>query len=137
MNREIFYTRPLRQVQRYHWKLMSEYVRRLEKGVCFTFGRTHEWKECEAGHFIHSGNTENWWLDSCIDNIHCQDTHCNHDLHGNRDAYKFRMIARYGEERVEEIMALKHKKDIPTHDDVIDAIFELKLLLKQLDDKGN
>lgn len=131
------FVKPLAQVKRYHWRLMSEYVRRRDNGQCFTCNSHHEWNEMEAGHFIHSGNTENFWLDSCLDNIHCQCTGCNHYKSGNGIIYNDRMIARYGTRKVNRIKKLKSKDTNVTHDIVIKEIIKLKLLLQTLNDQGN
>jgi hypothetical protein len=85
----------LKKLHKKAWKLQSEYIRRAEKGICFTCGRRGEWKEMNAGHYIH-GNR----MDFDPLNIHCQCPHCNLFLHGNLGIYAERLIAEYGEEAV-------------------------------------
>ena len=74
------------------WSLQSEYIRRLENGICFTCGVHKPWKETDCGHYIHK---------NCLDfepiNLHCQCSRCNRFLHGNLGVYAERMIAEYGE----------------------------------------
>jgi hypothetical protein len=85
------------------WKLMSEYVRRKENGKCFTCGKVDDWKNCDAGHFIHR---------DCLDyeemNIHCQCVRCNRYLHGNLGVYGIKMVKVYGIKQVELLYKLSH-----------------------------
>jgi len=73
------------------WKLQSEYIRRKEKGVCFTCGDKRNWKEQQAGHFVHGHN-----MDFVKENIHCQCVHCNKWLHGNLINYAIKLEKKYG-----------------------------------------
>ena len=87
------------------WDLQSEYIRRLEKGICFTCGKHFPWKETNAGHYIH-GNK----MDFVKLNIHCQCVRCNKWLSGNSGIYAERLIAEYGEEAVAELREInKHE----------------------------
>jgi len=73
---------------------MSQYVRRRDKGVCFTCGDMRPWKEQQAGHYIHG----------CLDydeiNINCQCVRCNKWLHGNSGVYAEKLIKKYGSEEI-------------------------------------
>ena len=88
----------LKSLHKKAWALQSEYIRRSEKGICYTCGNTQEWKFQQAGHYIHK---------DCLDfdsiNIHCQCVHCNKWLHGNSGVYAERLIAEYGEGAVAEL----------------------------------
>lgn len=73
---------------------MSEYVRRRDKGVCFTCGDRKPWKEQHAGHYIHKR------LDFNEMNINCQCVSCNKFRHGNLAIYTLNLIKKYGLNRV-------------------------------------
>lgn len=77
------------------WSLQSEWIRRSEHGICYTCGAHDEWKNQNAGHYIHGNH-----MDFVIMNIHCQCVRCNKWLSGNSGIYAERMIAEYGEEAV-------------------------------------
>ena len=82
------------------WKVCSEYIRRRDKGVCFTCGKEDDWKKQNAGHFIH-GHTKATFFNP--KNIHCQCPKCNLYLDGNLRIYTIRMIDTYGMEVVREL----------------------------------
>ena len=97
--------------------MQSEYIRRSEKGFCYTCGDHRHWKEQQAGHYIHK---------DCLDfdsiNIHCQCVRCNKWLSGNSGIYAERLIAEYGEEAVAQI------REISKHEHKF-TIFELEELI--------
>jgi hypothetical protein len=76
------------------WKLMSEFVRRRDKGVCCTCGDKRSWKEQNAGHFIHGK------LDFEFLNVHCQCVRCNKWLHGNLCYYGGFIVKTYGAKKL-------------------------------------
>jgi len=80
------------------WKLMSEYVRRRDRGICFTCRVKKHWKEQQAGHFIHLNS-----LDYDFMNIHCQCVRCNHYLGGDLGVYAVKLIKKYGLNKVEKL----------------------------------
>lgn len=83
--------------------MMSEFVRRRDKGVCFTCGVQKPWKEMEAGHFIHRDH-----LDFNFVNINCQCARCNKFLSGNLDVYAEKLITKYGLDEFMKLSALRH-----------------------------
>ncbi len=85
------------------WKLQSMYIRQKEKGKCFTCGDQRDWKEQQAGHFVHRDS-----VDFDLRNIHCQCVHCNKWLHGNLINYAIKLERIYGHGIIEE---LKRKGD--------------------------
>jgi hypothetical protein len=113
------------------WDLQSKYIRQAEKGICYTCGVHHEWKEMQAGHYIHK---------DCLDfdnvNIHCQCVRCNKHLHGNSGVYAERLIAEYGEEAVAE---LRNRAEIIKKFSVIeleDLIYYYKQVLREMTQPG-
>ncbi len=77
------------------WKLQSEYIRRIENGICFCCGIRKPWKQMDTGHYIHKD-----CLDFDLVNLHCQCSRCNRFLHGNLGVYAERLISEYGEEAI-------------------------------------
>ena len=85
----------IKSLRKKAWKLHSEYKRRKANGVCFTCGDKRDYKEQNAGHYIHK---------DCLDyddiNINCQCVRCNQWLSGNLGIYAEKLIALYGEEEI-------------------------------------
>ena len=81
----------IKSLKKQAWKLMSEYVRRRDRGVCFTCGDQRPWKGQQAGHFVHKD-----CLDFDFRNINCQCVRCNKWLHGNLTVYAERLIQTCG-----------------------------------------
>jgi hypothetical protein len=94
----------LKSLRKRAWKLQSEYIRKFEKGICYTCGVHQDWKEMNAGHYIHK---------DCLDfdpiNIHCQCVRCNKYLSGNSGIYAERLIAEYG---IDIVLDLRRRSEI-------------------------
>lgn len=83
------------------WNIWSIYIRKRDKGICYTCGARHwdeelgEWsiKGFNAGHFKHGV------LDFDEENIHCQCIRCNRWNHGELDLYAENLIRDMGLER--------------------------------------
>ncbi len=104
------------------WKSFSAYIRQRDNGVCFTCGDTRNWKEQQAGHFIHGKHTP-IYFDKF--NVNCQCVTCNHYLSGNRDIYLREIQKKYGVEKGDELMVERDK----TH---YWGIKELENIIKEL-----
>lgn len=85
------------------WKVFSEYVRKRDKGICFTCGRKCEGSGYHAGHFI-AKSVGGIVLYFHPDNVRGQCYHCNINLGGNSYIYGQKL----GEEKVKELYALKN-----------------------------
>jgi hypothetical protein len=105
------------------WALQSEYVRRSEKGICYTCGSHNEWKSTQCGHYIH-GN----WMDFIIMNLHCQCIGCNHFKSGNEGKYAERLIADFGIDAVLELRRFSEQKE---NKDKKYNIFELEEIINK------
>jgi len=81
------------------WVLMSEFVRRRDRGICFTCGDRRDWKQQQAGHFVHKNS-----LDFDERNVNCQCARCNKWLHGNLTVYAMRLMEKYGKEIVNDLV---------------------------------
>lgn len=96
------------------WGWFSKYIRardcilttgNIEYGFCFTCGRTKSFKELQAGHFVDSRCNAILFEE---DGVHAQCKQCNLFKSGAKDAYTPKMVSLYGQERVDELYALKH-----------------------------
>lgn len=105
----------VKQLKGILWRnYVSPYIRRRDKGKCFTCGIEKHWKEMHPGHFVPKGSFSDTEFDET--NIHCQCPRCNTFLGGNLTEYTIRMIDKYGREHVDDLrkrgrFAKKWKKD--------------------------
>jgi hypothetical protein len=112
------------------WKLMSEYVRRRDKGVCFTCRKINDWRKCHAGHRHHGK------LNFDEMNINCQCNSCNTYLHGNLGSYERHLIEKYRLEEVKELEKRAWEKgNNYSIEELKDIINNLTNRLKDLDKK--
>lgn len=74
-------------------KIFSIYIRKRDKGICFTCFKADDWKYMQAGHYI-SRNHNSLRYDER--NVHCQCRGCNIFKHGNMDVYALRLQQEYG-----------------------------------------
>ena len=106
---------------------MSEYIRRVEDGVCFTCGDKRHWKLQNAGHYIHK---------DCLDyddiNIHCQCVRCNKWLRGNLGVYAEKLIDKHGKEAIDRLRQKSYKTKKFTIMELEDIQIELELKLQEL-----
>lgn len=72
--------------------------------TCITCGTRKYYTEMQGGHFIPRGNKA-----TILDhrNVHAQCVRCNEYLNGNSAAYLQAMLAKYGQEVVDELQAAK------------------------------
>ena len=122
------YYKSLKTLHQKAWDLQSEYIRRIERGICYTCGKMDDWKEMDAGHCVH-GNS----VDFADFNIHCQCSRCNRWLHGNPEIYIGKVIKNYGLKEYEKILKQKqngHKFKVKELEQIILKYRELLKLLK-------
>lgn len=83
-------------------KVFSEYVRKRDKGKCFTSKVRKRWDEQQAGHFLSRVH-----LGTRFDerNCHCQTVRDNIFLRGNLIVYYEQMLKAYGQEVIDELKA--------------------------------
>jgi 5-methylcytosine-specific restriction endonuclease McrA len=111
------------------WKLFSEYIRRRDKGICFTCGRVQDWKLCDAGHFI-PRSVGGLALFFHEDNVHAQCKRCNMPpLCGNQYEYGRRL----GEKKVKELRKLQSQITKWSRQDYQDKIAHYQEKLKEYD----
>jgi hypothetical protein len=88
------------------WKLFSEYIRKRDKGRCFTCSVKRDIREMHAGHFVHNKSTPVYFNEL---NVHCQCPKCNTFLGGNRDVYLRNIQKKYGIKKGDWLMAQRFK----------------------------
>jgi hypothetical protein len=116
------------------WKLFSEYIRRRnadEGGTvrCVTCKTLLYWKEAHAGHFV-PGRTNSVLFHEEITNEQCPK--CNLWLGGNYQAYTLYMLDKYGREKVDEFLQLKHQVRKYTTSELEEMIGKYKQKLSEL-----
>lgn len=91
------------------WEWFSKYIRlrdclkttgRPDIGACVTCGRTYEFKQLQAGHFIPGRHNSVLFHEK---NCHAQCYHCNLGLKGNPIRYWRFMEQAYGDQTIKEL----------------------------------
>lgn len=116
----------LKKLHKKAWDIQSEYIRRSERGICFTCGQQNDWKECDAGHFKHGHE-----FDFVKNAIHCQCVYCNKYKSGNAAEYMKNMLDLFGEAEVLRIQSFKGKAWILSEERYMDIIADYKARLKR------
>ncbi len=117
------------------WALLSRYTRLKAadwKGFvyCFTCPKYENWKLVDAGHYIPKA-TSGSYLKFYERNIHVQCQECNRLKGGNYKVYKQKLIAKYGDDIISELNALRSKPPL-TVSEYKEKIKHYKQLLKPL-----
>ena len=87
-------------------KVFSIFIRKRDKGKCFTCSTQKPWKEMDAGHYKkrqHMGTRFN------EKNVQTQCTACNRFKGGRMDIYAIRLEEKYGYGILQELEELKKK----------------------------
>lgn len=115
------------------WDKMSEFVRKRDKGICYTCGKAN-WDE-ELGEFtikgMQGGHFRHGVLDFDPENIHCQCPQCNKWLSGNLAIYAVNLLNELGEKR---FIALNERADQALKGE-IRSVEDYQLLIHQLEYK--
>lgn len=92
------------------WKAFSMWVRTHNAvdglNICYTCGKIFPVKELQAGHFI-EGRTNSVLFEEDI--VECQCQKCNIWDKGNLTVFTFKKIKELGEDRINELIQLKHQ----------------------------
>lgn len=91
------------------WVVFAKFIKERDGYVCFTCGRPVEGKNAHAGHFIPKSVCGLGLYFSEL-NVHAQCFHCNINLGGNGAEYYVRMVEKYGQEVVDDLMEQKRNK---------------------------
>jgi hypothetical protein len=116
------------------WKLFSEFIRRRdadEGGTtrCVTCKKPIFWKEAHAGHFV-PGRTNAVLFNEEITNAQC--VACNVFKGGNYQEYTLYMLDKYGREKVDEFLQLKHQVRKYTTTELEEMITHYKQKLSEM-----
>ncbi len=105
------------------WKVFSQYIRKRDRGVCFSCGRRAEGLGYHAGHFI-SKAVGGVGLYFNEENVRGQCYHCNINLGGNSYVFGKKL----GEEKCKELYQLKNQiiKDYPYEEKIKEYTEKLK-----------
>jgi hypothetical protein len=101
---------PLAKLKKDLWKVLSELVRR-EGQYCITCEKPLNWKESNAGHFIHGKKYPYAYFDRR--NVNAQCRRCNLYLDGARDTYAVKLVEMYGDGILRELFELKREMKPP------------------------
>jgi len=113
--------------------LVSEYVRRLEDGKCYTCGNVKDWKYQEAGHYKGRGNMATRFF---LKNIHCQCKICNQWKGGNLEVYGEKLVEQYGLGIIEELTIKSSRIKVFDIGELKALIVEFKMKIKELKKVG-
>lgn len=83
------------------WKLTSELVRKLAKGVCFTCKRRVGYAKLAAGHSREKRGNAAIYFE--LDGLRGQCNYCNRRLHGNYGVFILNLVDEIGRERVDAL----------------------------------
>lgn len=119
---ETYLKKDAKSLRKILWKYTSRYIVLRDKNVCFTCGRYGNM----AGHFVHSGNSNNFLLDTDERNLNCQCSQCNLFFNGNLVEYGIRLQRKYGFGITEELLALKHQLKKVGVSELVDKIIYFK-----------
>jgi hypothetical protein len=99
---------------------------------CFTCHKKGNWKIMHNGHFISRANKSTMFFEL---NTHVQCFNCNVTLRGNLEVYEYRLVQKYGQEKIDELKRMKYeaKKFYEYEIDEMIQYYsdELKRLLKE------
>lgn len=93
---------PISKLKKKLWTVFSEYIRKRDKGICFTCGRKCEGKGYHAGHFIPK-SVGGIVLYFHPENVRGQCYNCNINLGGSQYEYSQKL----GDETVKRLYKLK------------------------------
>lgn len=81
---------PISKLKAKLWKVFGAYIRKRDRGICFTCGRKCDGKGYHAGHFIPK-SVGGIALYFHPENVNGQCYHCNINLGGNQYEYSLRL----------------------------------------------
>lgn len=120
---------PIKKLKSKLDKLVSEYVRRRDNGICISCGVKRNWKEMQNGHYI-SRSHQNTRYD--LQNCNCQCPKCNVFMSGNYPSYTIQLQKRYGWDIVKDLKCRGDKLKSWKQKELIDMINSYKEKLKAL-----
>lgn len=89
------------------WYYFASYIKKRDKGICFTCGNRASGRAYHAGHFIQAFGNQNVFFDET--NVHGQCAKCNLWLSGNLGIYSMKLREKYGESHDKELLKKSRK----------------------------
>jgi len=115
-------------------EVFSVFIRKRDKGICFTCFKRFEWKQTDAGHFINRKHLITRWDER---NVHAQCWACNRFRNGNKEDYAVHLEKMYGHGILQELQALKDRGEMIFKREKIEALIEVyKQKIKELEKQG-
>lgn len=116
------------------WETFSEYIRRKYSDVngnckCVTCGKVDDWKKMQAGHAVGGRGNSVLFHESLV---YPQCPSCNIFKNGNYNRYAVFMIKKFGLEKFEEFLALKHHPKKITESDLLELCEKYKAKIQEL-----
>lgn len=90
---------------------------------CVTCGRPFHWKDCDAGHFI---ERDKWWTRYVKMNVWPQCRSCNRFKGGRISWYGAWLRKKFGNEAIDDMVALSKKPDKRSSVEKIEAFLEIE-----------
>ncbi len=110
------------------WKFFSLYIRQRDKGVCISCGKTDDWRNTDAGHYIPKTAGLSIYFDE--QNVNCQCVGCNRFRHGNLSQYAIALRKKYGPDILEELDKRRATAKVFTIDEYRNLIDHYKKLVE-------
>jgi 5-methylcytosine-specific restriction endonuclease McrA len=111
-------------------EVFSIFIRKRDKGKCFTCYRIFEWKQTDAGHFINRSHLATRWDER---NVHAQCWGCNRFRNGKKEDYAVHLEQLHGHGILQELQKLRDTGDKPKYIDLINLIEYYKLKIEKLE----
>jgi len=132
LNSKTYGSRKLKNPAKTAWDLMSKFVRLKNADwrgnvKCFTCSAIKNWKEMQAGHYIHRDSLN---FDEIGVQPQCEQ--CNKWKHGNSGRFAYEIIHHYGTEELERLESLRHKERKFSTKELYEKIAYLKAKIKEL-----
>jgi hypothetical protein len=131
MKRETYYKKPLKALYKLALGYFHKYIVLRDKRQCYTCPKKSD-GIMYCSHFVHGGTRGmTYWLDFDERNNHCGCYSCNMVKSGNLNVYAENLERDYGFGIIQELNALKWKKDEWSKDDLINIIEDCKEKIKR------
>ena len=124
------YPKKMTTYKKWVWKYFSDYIRNRDNWTCFTCGKYEKGPTMHAGHFISRGRSATMFDEK---NVHAQCYGCNIVKKGNVGEYAYRIIQKYGQETLNDIVLRSRQTHKFTFEE-LEAIYQKsKRELKNMD----
>jgi len=123
------YPKKLSTFKKWVWKAFSDYIRERDNWECFTCGKVGQGSQIHAGHFIPSTKSATKFDEM---NVHAQCYSCNIWKRGNAGEYAMRLIKKFGEKAIEDMVNKSNKIHIFTYSELEEMFKTYKKKIKNM-----